>query len=449
MSLSLVRQRRLISPHRFILSVCALMIAPRDSVVTRSSQFSAKSLNVGDVFRSLPGLSCAQNGKALTLALAFASFFVSAGATAGTARVGVGIYSANFSSLEEDTKTLVPVSDPVALPFEHSHVFPNNASGSGMAEVRLEPGFFVQEAFTPKLRARATGTKTTDGPPFDYPTEVVASAVWSDVISWQPAALFFLYDTLGDRFFERTMGEVEFQVSVQGAISNGLYARADITAIWEEPGSGLSRRVHTGETFQGPRFGVTDPTVLKIEVPASALIGGVDLSIALTATGGTDDQKIDGTTDFSNTASLMPILIADANGNHIPGTEILRIMGDGGMEYQTGIVGDYNASGTVEQADLDLVLLYWGAGGVPEGWINDLPEGNIDQAELDGVLLHWGNMAGAGTLGAAAVPEPGGLWLVFLAGACLLTGPHRIARRKLPQPPLILAAATAGDSLVT
>jgi hypothetical protein len=68
--------------------------------------------------------------------------------------------------------------------------------------------------------------------------------------------------------------------------------------------------------------------------------------------------------------------------------------------------GDYNGNGTVEQADLDLVLLNWGdaADPVPGGWINDLPEGNIDQAELDGVLLNWGNMQGQ--MAAAGVPEP-------------------------------------------
>jgi hypothetical protein len=69
-------------------------------------------------------------------------------------------------------------------------------------------------------------------------------------------------------------------------------------------------------------------------------------------------------------------------------------------------MGDYNGNGTVEQADLDLVLLNWGQPGVPNGWINDLPEGNIDQAELDGVLLNWGNMAALSLGGAAGVPEP-------------------------------------------
>jgi uncharacterized membrane protein len=55
--------------------------------------------------------------------------------------------------------------------------------------------------------------------------------------------------------------------------------------------------------------------------------------------------------------------------------------------------GDYNDNFSVEQADLDLVLLNWGEDGTtpPDGWTKDLPSENIDQEELDGVLLNWGD----------------------------------------------------------
>lgn len=88
-----------------------------------------------------------------------------------------------------------------------------------------------------------------------------------------------------------------------------------------------------------------------------------------------------------------------------------------------GISGDYNGNGTVEQADLDLVLLNWGQPGVPAGWTNDLPDGNIDQAELDGVLLNWGNTA---ALGEANVPEPAA-WLLALV-CCLVAAASRRSR---------------------
>ena len=85
------------------------------------------------------------------------------------------------------------------------------------------------------------------------------------------------------------------------------------------------------------------------------------------------------------------------------------------------LLGDYNGSGLVEQADLDLVLSHWGVDGSvpPDGWINDLPDGFIDQAELDRVLSNWGSASAA--LGATtAVPEPSSLLLAV--GLALLAG---------------------------
>lgn len=80
------------------------------------------------------------------------------------------------------------------------------------------------------------------------------------------------------------------------------------------------------------------------------------------------------------------------------------------MEPRIGIEGDYSANGRVEQADLDLVLLNWGAPTppIPVGWVNDLPLGLVDQQELDKVLLNWGNsapaQAGFGELSPLVVP---------------------------------------------
>ena len=65
----------------------------------------------------------------------------------------------------------------------------------------------------------------------------------------------------------------------------------------------------------------------------------------------------------------------------------------------SSLAGDYNSSGLVEQGDLDLVLLNWGANAspAPDGWNNpdyQPTEPQINQDELDGVLLNWGNTAG-------------------------------------------------------
>ncbi len=90
------------------------------------------------------------------------------------------------------------------------------------------------------------------------------------------------------------------------------------------------------------------------------------------------------------------------------------------------ITGDYNASGQVEQGDLDLVLQNWGssAAPVPVGWINDLPTGVIDQDELDGVLQNWGALSTPAFAG-SVVPEPAGATVLAVAG--ILCG---VARRR-------------------
>jgi hypothetical protein len=106
-----------------------------------------------------------------------------------------------------------------------------------------------------------------------------------------------------------------------------------------------------------------------------------------------------------------------------PGGELLVghvAYGDIPVPMMGGIPGDYNGNGTVEQADLDLVLLNWGgpAASAPATWINDLPMGQIDQDELDGVLLNWGNAAAAG-LAAGNVPEPASVCIVLIIIAIL------------------------------
>jgi hypothetical protein len=77
------------------------------------------------------------------------------------------------------------------------------------------------------------------------------------------------------------------------------------------------------------------------------------------------------------------------------------------------IAGDYDASGGVNQADLDVVLLNWGAGSRPAAWVHDTAlfaqTGQVDQSALDGVLLRWGATDGVvatALTGQGSVPEP-------------------------------------------
>ena len=93
---------------------------------------------------------------------------------------------------------------------------------------------------------------------------------------------------------------------------------------------------------------------------------------------------------------------------------------DTGRVVPLCIPGDYNGDGFVSQADLDLVLLSWGASAPPPGWVKPWPpEGEpfppiISQNELDAVLLNWGS--GQTLSDTLTVPEPAAASAVCVIG---------------------------------
>ncbi len=98
------------------------------------------------------------------------------------------------------------------------------------------------------------------------------------------------------------------------------------------------------------------------------------------------------------------------------------------------LLGDYNDSGQVEQADLDFVLQNWGDTDVSDvtAWVN-FPDGNpfdglVDQNELDGVLLNWGDST-APDFAASAVPEPAACFLLITTAVGLRPASRRLKRR--------------------
>ena len=95
----------------------------------------------------------------------------------------------------------------------------------------------------------------------------------------------------------------------------------------------------------------------------------------------------------------------------------IRIISE--VDGEVFIDGDYNGDGFVSQADLDLVLLNWGAAVVPAEWLaTDQFDGvQVSQNELDGVLLNWGS--GTPPAGVSAIPEPATLGLLTLGGLAL------------------------------
>jgi hypothetical protein len=123
---------------------------------------------------------------------------------------------------------------------------------------------------------------------------------------------------------------------------------------------------------------------------------------------------------------------------------------------RTTLAGDYDGDGTIDQGDLDLVLLYWGQPALspPPGWVEDLPRGNVSQTQLDPVLLNWGRLSG--TMAAASIPEPATAALVAVALAvlgCLRhlrppTPPHALTPSGLDQIQRRLAAVALRAAVV-
>ncbi len=159
------------------------------------------------------------------------------------------------------------------------------------------------------------------------------------------------------------------------------------------PGSGFDQVTVRGDAFLGPN------SVLDLS-RSGGFVPALDDSFTILATDGT----ITGT--FGEVLGT-PGLSRAWNVRYTSSS----------VEVSVVIAGDYNGSGQVEQADLDLVLQNWGVdtdtAGVPAGWLADLPTGLIDQAELDGVLLNWGDTAVPDVSG-VSVPEPAGLAVVLV-----------------------------------
>lgn len=96
-----------------------------------------------------------------------------------------------------------------------------------------------------------------------------------------------------------------------------------------------------------------------------------------------------------------------------------------GVSSTFELLGDFDDSGRVGAGDLSLVLESWGltTPPVPDGWINQQPDGLIGAAQLSVVLSHWGDTATP-----PSVPEPTALPLWLCAFTALA------ARRRSQKP---------------
>lgn len=80
-----------------------------------------------------------------------------------------------------------------------------------------------------------------------------------------------------------------------------------------------------------------------------------------------------------------------------------------------GLAGDFNASGQVEQGDLNLVLNNWSATRTFEDGVSIFATVDVNQEELNAVLNNWGSSS-APSFNAVRLPEPTAIALLPIAG---------------------------------
>ena len=223
----------------------------------------------------------------------------SASAQAGDSG-GVGSWSADASvfSYSSGTIELKALAAADRLSFSHVSLTPGGAA---------------------RIPAAATFARWTDTLQFEN----------SDILDARAFTGFFVY----------------FRPVVAGTIVGHARAQFDVTvddrfgrAIFDNPGEHL----------------------LGFNYRISALdlrLGFIGLVMTLQTSAFTI-SALDSAADFSNTAVLPPLVLADANGNFVPGTEELRIVGSSGFEYATQ-VGLRPAGVVSEPATLALLALGW------------------------------------------------------------------------------------------
>ncbi|MEM1098241.1 MAG: hypothetical protein AAGH92_05575 [Planctomycetota bacterium] len=163
-------------------------------------------------------------------------------------------------------------------------------------------------------------------------------------------------------------------------------------------------------------LGLSDP--LNPLPPVSVPNTGNGLALNLGWTGGSGVDPLDDLTFLYGPVDLfLPPPNDDQPILDLPGNVVLAA---------TGLLGDYDDSGQVEQTDLNLVLNSWGGPRTftdPTG--TPFATANVDQEELNRVLNNWG-ASSAPSFAGSAVPEPG---LAGVATAFLVAGAGLRRRR--------------------
>jgi hypothetical protein len=266
------------------------------------------------------------------------------------------------------------------------------------------------------LSAGASATAPAPEPPSGG-VGAFATVRWRDRLRIQNPDYFRPYAGLTFFYFKPhisgqvtgELGHADFSVALWDAASGEL--RAGTRLDFTEPGSydkrpGLSLNTNIFENIAGDMAEVDFQMMLHVR--ASSLPGGVTQHSSA---------------DFTHTASLGPIYIADANGNYVPGSEHIQLVGSSGIVYRveplpTPLAADFDNDGDVDGDDR-------------VQWQGDFGQNGESDADADGDsdgddFLAWQRQLGSGAPAPSqAVPEPGALPLLLVSGLVLATARRR------------------------
>ncbi|MEM8783552.1 MAG: hypothetical protein AAGE65_11950 [Planctomycetota bacterium] len=184
-----------------------------------------------------------------------------------------------------------------------------------------------------------------------------------------------------------------------------LLAGADAPPFGPEGRSNRNEFANTvsleASNFSGTGLTFTDGVLTSIDFTADAAV-----EVALAALP-TVPLRAEGTLTFAENTFAFDIDGQDSLLTAVTNVRlILNRSGSLQLGVSTTLPGDYNASGAVEQGDLNLVLNNWGQATAP-GWIAlEQLEGAVDQAELNAVLNNWGARDTPALSESQTIPEP-------------------------------------------
>jgi hypothetical protein len=172
--------------------------------------------------------------------------------------------------------------------------------------------------------------------PFNILLRAEALASWSGASSnqrpggaafaeWTDQLKFKNPDEVDQLTFED--GFVHFLPRVDGMITALGIARWTVTVGDQSGGYDFDKQSER-------RFGSLDFPIRASELKT----GLVTLTMTLYVTTSTTPEYPFSAAEFTNTAVLPPLILADADGNYVPGTEQLQIVGTSGFEYLVAAV---------------------------------------------------------------------------------------------------------------